>query len=271
MEVCVDNLESILNAYNGGAKRIELCGLLNLGGLTPTIGFFKVARKSLPPDCEIFVMIRPKPGDDFIYNDHDLQIMMEDIKSFKESGANGFVFGCLDKNKEIDKDSCSKLLKVAEPLPCTFHRAFDVVKNPEESLKLIIDLGFARILTSGQEKNAFLGKLLIKKLVLTAQLLKSDIIIMPGGGIDNTNLREILQTTGVKEFHGSAKKVKKKSDKDETVITDESIVREMVRIGKKLGCDTSNSKESQSGDKRSGSELSSSGKDKSPRRASFND
>jgi len=251
MEVCVDNVESVVNAFNGGAKRLELCGLLPLGGLTPSVGFLKAAKKRISPECEIFVMIRPKPGNDFIYNEHDIEIMTEDIKTFKENGANGFVFGCLNSNKEIDKDACQKLIVAAKPLPCTFHRAFDVVKNPEESLKMIIDLGFARILTSGQEKSAFLGKLLIKKMVLTAQLLKSDIVIMPGGGIDHTNLREILQTTGVKEYHGSAKgkSSRKASEREEVIITDESIVREMVRIGKKFGCEAP-IRETLPGDKR---------------------
>lgn len=250
MEVCVENVQSVVNAFHGGAKRLELCSLLNLGGLTPSIGFLKVAKRRITPDCDVFVMIRPKPGDDFIYSQHDIEIMVEDILTFKENGANGFVFGCLNNDREIDKEACEKLIKAAEPLPCTFHRAFDVVKNPEESLKTIIDLGFARILTSGQEKNAFLGKLLIKKLVLTAQLLKSDIIIMPGAGIDHTNLREILQTTGAKEYHGSAKgKPNRKTSEKEVTITDESIVREMVRIGKKFGCEAP-IRENLPGDKR---------------------
>lgn len=236
LEVCVDNVESALNAFNGGAKRIELCSALNLGGLTPSVGLLKTIKKLLPPNFIIFVMIRPKPGEDYVYDEHDIEVMTEDIKILKANGADGFVFGCLDKERYIDVEACRKLLMVAEKFPCTFHRAFDVLKNPEESLEIIINLGFSRVLTSGQEKTAYLGRNLIKKLVLKVKELGSDIIIVAGGGIDLNNLREILSVTQVKEYHGSAKTGSLENyDKEKVVfITNESIVRKMIEISKNV-------------------------------------
>ncbi|KAK6616835.1 hypothetical protein RUM43_014976 [Polyplax serrata] len=232
LEVCVDSIESALSAAKGGATRIELCSALQLGGLTPSVGLLKAVKNLLPPHCIVFVMIRPKSGYDFHYNSNELNIMMDDIKILAKHGADGFVFGCLTKNKEVDIYACKKLLDTAKEYPCTFHRAFDVVCNPEHALLSLIDLGFSRILTSGQAETAHLGKNVIKELVCNVKELNSDLIIVAGGGIDLNNLGDILETTQVKEFHGSARLNLKKED---TIwLTDESVVREMIKIANSL-------------------------------------
>lgn len=228
----MDNIESALSAVRGGAHRIELCSALALGGLTPSVGVFKTIKKLITTKCDIFIMIRPKYNTDFVYDDNDINAMEEEIKIFAEMGANGFVFGCLTQDGTIDVEKCKKLLEVANGFPCTFHRAFDIVKNPEESLKIIINLGFSRVLTSGQKNSAISGVTLIKKLVEIVKELKSDVIIIAGGGINSNNLKDVLLETGINEFHGSAafKYFKEKN----IFLTDESEVKKMIFISQNV-------------------------------------
>lgn len=220
MEVCVDNLESAINAESGGAMRIELCLALSEGGLTPTVGLLKAVKRKVK--IPIFVMIRPRGGD-FVYSNDEVEIMMEDINILKDNGADGFVTGILTSSGKVDVKNCIKLLKLTEGLPVTFHRAFDKVNSPQESLEEIIALGFQRILTSGLQSSASQGIPLIKELIETA---KDRIIIMPGAGVKRDNVSQILKETGAKEFHGSAK-VHKGSN---YYVTEANIVREMLTI-----------------------------------------
>ena len=149
MEVCVDNVDSLINAVQGGASRIELCSALSEGGLTPSFGFLKLA-KSLTT-IPIHVLIRSRTGD-FNYDENDLKIMAEDSKVLVEAGADGIVFGCLDKQANIDVNGCKLILDAVKnnPINLTFHRAFDVVQDPIKTANVIKELGFTRILTSGQ-------------------------------------------------------------------------------------------------------------------------
>lgn len=199
MEICVDSIESALAAEKGGADRIELCDNLIGGGTTPSIGMLQVVRKHLTIDINFIV--RPRSGD-FCYSEFELQIIKRDIEMAKEYGANGIVVGILKPNGEIDVDRMKEIIKVAKPLKVTFHRAFDMTKDPFESLDTLINLGVERILTSGQESNAFDGIDLIRKLVNRAN---GKIIIMPGAGINDLNVEEIVNKTGVGEVHMSAK------------------------------------------------------------------
>ncbi len=146
-------------------------------------------------------MIRPRGGG-FNYSPIEFESMKEDIKKAKTLGCDGFVFGVLNKKQEVDIKRCEDLLSLASPLPCTFHRAFDEVKDPFGSLEIITRLGFKRILTSGQQKTALIGANLIKKLNETSQ---KKIIIMPGAGIISTNLKGLIDISGCKEYHSSAK------------------------------------------------------------------
>lgn len=226
MEVCVDNFESAINAVTGGAHRLELCSALKEGGLTPSLELFNTLKPivSIP----IFVMIRPRNGEDFIYSNEEIKIILKTLILFKEAGANGFVFGALNNDKSIDIDTCASVILSAYPLPVTFHRAFDVATmNPIDMANKIADLGFKRLLTSGRCSKAIEGKLLIKTLIET---MKDRLIVVPGAGIEIGNLEDILITTSAIEFHGSAKTlIPKKS----IYITDCNIVKELLNIYKK--------------------------------------
>lgn len=231
LEVCVDSIESALNAWEGGAKRIELCSALSLGGLTPSVGQLCIIKK-LIPECIVFVMIRIKPGEDYVYTEYEIDAMCDDINILKDNGADGFVFGCLNLDKSVNEKACAKLLQSAKNYPCTFHRAFDVVDDAEKALNLIINLGFSRILTSGQEKSAYIGMGMIRKLVAMVKENNSKLIIIAGGGLNVKNLKEVLETTCVKEFHGSAR-----SDNDENLqnsVACKSIVQAMIQIAQTL-------------------------------------
>lgn len=199
-EICVDSLQSALSAEKGGASRIELCDNLMGGGTTPSIGMIELARKYLTID--INVMIRPRSGD-FCYSTFEIEVMRRDIEIAKKCGVNGIVIGVLKPSGKIDIKIMKELIQLSRPLTVTFHRAFDMTKDPFESLDILIDLGVERILTSGQESKAIDGINLIKELVKIAE---NKIIIMPGSGINDENIRDIIESTGVKEVHLSAKK-----------------------------------------------------------------
>lgn len=236
MEICIDSLESARNAIEGGATRLEICSALSEGGLTPTPGFLRKIKSFSP--VPIYAMIRLRAGN-FVYSKEEMDVMLQDLKILKDQGADGFVFGALKSNDEIDVESCEIILSAAEPLPVTFHRAFDEVTDPFESLDTLIDLGFERILTSGQKVTAVEGLELIQKLVEKA---RDKIIVMPGSGITADNILKIKHVSGAKEFHASAKskmlnfipggnKIELGISKEtRTRVTDKKVVQEMIEI-----------------------------------------
>lgn len=199
IEICVTNAESALKAQYAGADRIELCGNLLQGGITPGLSSVEVIRNNLKIDMN--VMVRPREGD-FIYDDFDFDIMLRDILYFKRAGADGIVTGILKKDGSVDSARCAELVRTAKPMTVTFHRAFDLSPDPYDSLEKIIKCGFNRILTSGLKKSAFEGRKLIKSLISKAG---NRIIIMPGAGINNNNALELINYTSAKEIHLSAK------------------------------------------------------------------
>ena len=198
LEIIGFNIESCITAQQAGADRIELCAGPGEGGTIPSYAFIKEARKILQID--LYVMIRPRGGD-FLYSDSDFEIMKNDVLLCKESGCDGIVTGILTADGKVDKARCEKLINLAYPLEATFHRAFDRVSDPFESLEDIIDLGFERILTSGLKPKAIESTSLLSELIK-----KSDerIIIMPGSGVNSENILSIAESTGAKEFHSSA-------------------------------------------------------------------
>ncbi|XP_063963690.1 copper homeostasis protein cutC homolog [Lytechinus pictus] len=200
MEICIDSVESAIAAENGGASRVELCSNLFEGGTTPSIGMLQVIKKECP-DLPVFVLIRPRGGD-FVYSMLEIEVMKQDIKLMKEHGADGFVLGVLTSDGNVDKDKCRELMDLCRPLPMTFHRAFDMCVDAYGALEDIISLGFDRLLTSGQESTVLEGLPMIADLVTRA---RGRIAIMPGGGITERNLQRILDGSGVKEFHCSAR------------------------------------------------------------------
>uniref|UniRef100_A0A3P9HFB8 Copper homeostasis protein cutC homolog n=1 Tax=Oryzias latipes TaxID=8090 RepID=A0A3P9HFB8_ORYLA len=199
MEVCVDSVESAINAERGGAGRLELCASLLEGGLTPSLGLVQVVKQYIK--IPIFVMIRPRGGD-FLYSDQEVEVMKKDIELMKGQGVDGFVLGALTEDGRVDAELCMELLAAARPLPVTFHRAFDMVHDSAVALETLISLGFERVLTSGCDISALEGLPVIKRLIDQA---KDRIIVMPGGGITERNLQRILEGSGAQEFHCSAR------------------------------------------------------------------
>ncbi len=200
LEVCANSLESAIAAEKGGADRIELCENLMEGGTTPSFGTITNAKKHLSID--IHVIIRPRGGD-FLYNSNELEIMKTDILECKKIGVDGVVFGMLTKDGKIDKSLCKQFVNLAFPMKTTFHRAYDMVSDPFQSLEDIIALGFDFLLTSGLQNKAINGIHLIKELIIQA---KERINIMPGSGINEDNILEIANSTLAKNFHVSVRK-----------------------------------------------------------------
>ena len=194
LEICIDSVESAIASQEGGADRVELCDNLLEGGTTPSAGTIALARKNI--DIDLNVIIRPRGGD-FLYSDVEFQVMEYDIEQTKQLGANGVVIGILNQDGTVDVERTRTLVELARPLSVTFHRAFDVSRDPFEALEALVNLGIDRVLTTGQESSALEGLDLITDLVQTAA---DRIIIMPGGGTERS-VQKVVAQTGVKEFH----------------------------------------------------------------------
>ena len=194
LEICIDSVESAIASQEGGADRVELCDNLLEGGTTPSPGMIALARNNI--DIDLNVIIRPRGGD-FLYSDVEFQVMEYDIEQAKQLGANGVVFGILNQDGKVDVERTRTLVELARPLSVTFHRAFDVSRDPFEALEALVNLGIDRILTTGQESSALEGLDLITDLVQTAA---DRIIIMPGGGTERS-VQKVVAQSGVKEFH----------------------------------------------------------------------
>ena len=198
LEVCAGDIDSVKAAAAGGASRVELCQALAVGGVTPSIGLIRQAVKV--PGIKVNVLIRPREGD-FCYSEDEIRVMENDIRAAVEAGVNGVVIGCLNPDGTV-ADVNRRLIEVAGDCSVTFHRAFDLVEDPFDSLERIISLGCERILTSGLAPSALKGADMLRKLREQAD---SRIIILAGGGVNSANATEIINLTGVKEVHGSAR------------------------------------------------------------------
>lgn len=198
VEIVVYNIASALKAQEGGADRIELCDNPAEGGTTPSYGTIEVVRKNVTMD--VFVMIRPRGGD-FLYSRDEFYSMRRDIAQCQRLSVDGLVFGILTPEGRIDRARCEELIRLARPLKVTCHRAFDMTRDPLEALEDCIDVGFDRILTAGQQAKAPAGAALIKKL---RERANGRIAIMPGSGINESTVKEVVRNTGVSEIHFSA-------------------------------------------------------------------
>ena len=196
LEVCVDSYASLLAANKGGADRIELCAALSEGGITPNAGFIQAAVQT---GAEIHVMIRPRGGD-FCYSPAEVEIMRADIEHAKSLGVAGIVLGATKPNGELDVEVLTQLLKSADGLITTLHRAIDLAPDHVAAVEQAEALGFSRILTSGGAKAAQAGAEVIKKMVVKAD---DQIEIMPGSGVNVGNARDILDVTGANSIHAS--------------------------------------------------------------------
>ncbi len=199
VEICANSVASCVEAQKGGAYRVELCAGIPEGGTTPSYGEIVMARKQL--NIKLNVIIRPRGGD-FLYSDVEHQTMLHDIEIAEKLGVDGVVFGCLNADGEIDMQRNKELVDAAKGLNVTFHRAFDMCKDPFKSLEQIISLGCDTLLTSGQRPTAIDGVSLLKQLIDKAN---NRIVIMPGSGVNEENIATIAKQTGALEFHFSAR------------------------------------------------------------------
>lgn len=198
LEVCTGSLQSVINAVKGGAQRIELCSALSLDGLTPSLGLIKTVRKMFPK-LTIHTLIRVREGD-FCYNEGEIKVMETDIKEIL-SYTDAIVCGALTADGDIDIATTHRLIDACEGKPFTFHRAFDVCRNPLKALDELAALHCTRVLTSGQAPTAETGIPALKEYV---KHVEGRMTILPGGGVTPLNAKKILAETGATEIHGSA-------------------------------------------------------------------
>ncbi len=195
VEVCLDSADSAVAAQRGGADRVELCDNLIEGGTTPSAGMIAAARRAV--DIGLQVMIRPRGGD-FCYSPLEIEAMLHDLAVAQDLGADGVVLGVLRPDGTIDSEVCARLIEASRPLSVTFHRAFDMARDPLAALQTLIELGVDRVLTSGQEASVLEGTELIAELIKQAG---DRLVVMPGCGITARNLRRIVDETKAREIH----------------------------------------------------------------------
>ncbi|KAF9411939.1 hypothetical protein HW555_009413 [Spodoptera exigua] len=236
LEVCIDSLESAINAIHGGADELEVCSSLTEGGLTPSPGLVKEIVKMR---AKVNVMIRCRTGSDFCYSEQEMDTMLSDVEVFKAYGVDRFVFGALTDSQDIDEKNCERIINQAGTVPVTFHRAFDVCTYPLSAVNKISALGFNRLLTSGQKSTAndIEAIQLIKALNNT---VGDKIEIMPGAGVTVENAKNFIDI-GCKIVHSSCKQIRylpqiKKglsmgtSDSEHVFVSDENFVRKMKEV-----------------------------------------
>ncbi|CCG99522.1 Copper homeostasis protein cutC [Fibrella aestuarina BUZ 2] len=194
IEVCAYSVADCLAAQQAGASRIELCGGRAEGGITPSIGLIRQVRAAVT--LPIYVMIRPRGGD-FVYTDDELAVMLADIDAAREAGADGLVLGTLLPDGQVDTERTRQLIGQAAGLPITFHRAFDLTRDPHEALDTLIGLGVQTILTSGQQARAIDGIDLLRALAGQAT---GRIALMAGSGVNAGNARQLAEA-GVAALH----------------------------------------------------------------------
>lgn len=201
LEVCANSVTSALAAQKGGAVRVELCENLFEGGTTPSHGEITLARKLL--HIKLYVLIRPRGGD-FLYTDLEYDIIFADVNYCIEAGCDGIVIGMLNPDGSVDKERCRKLVDKAKQMGVgvTFHRAFDMSADLDQALEDIIEIGCERILTSGGKSTAIEGSRVIANLIQKAE---GRIAIMPGSGVNEHNVADLVRFTGVTEVHSSAR------------------------------------------------------------------
>jgi copper homeostasis protein len=196
LEVCLDTPAGLMAALAGGAERIELCSALALSGLTPAPGLMHLAARQSVPS---YAMIRPRPGD-FCFSPAEIDVMRVDIDAVRAAGLPGVVLGASRPTGELDADALGRLVEHANGLGLTLHRAFDVAPDLPAALETAIGLGFERVLTSGGERSAIAGADRLRDLVCQAG---GRISIMAGSGVTASNVRALVDETGVREVHGA--------------------------------------------------------------------
>lgn len=199
LEICIDGVASARAAAAGGADRVELCANLPEGGTTPSAGMIREVRSAFTG--ALMVIIRPR-GYDFLFSEDEMSVMLHDVRVARELGTDGVVIGCLTADGRVDRERCGRLIEAAGKLDVTFHRAFDMARDLAEALEDIASLGIRRVLTSGGAADVPSGLSVIQDLVKRAGNRRS---IMPGGGVTESNLGDLVRATGVREIHLSAR------------------------------------------------------------------
>ncbi len=195
MEISVESLERAAAAERGGASRIELCGSLDVGGVTPAVELMRAVRARVK--VPIFAMVRPRGGD-FVYSVSEFEEMKRSIEVVRAEGMDGVVLGLLRGDRSVDVQRTAELVRLAAPLPVTFHRAIDESTEIFTALEDVIASGVARVLTSGGAAKAPDAKERIAELVRRSN---SRVIVVPGSGITVENVAKIASATGAKELH----------------------------------------------------------------------
>lgn len=198
LEICCYSVESAMRAEQSGADRIELCDNYPEGGTTPSYGAIQLALERLR--IPVNVIVRPRGGD-FLYTEAEYEIMKNDVSAIRELGANGVVVGFLKPDGEIDTDRTREIVGLARPMEVTFHRAFDMCRDPLSALDRLKETGVTRILTSGARSTVMKGIELLAKLVEKAG---DEITVMPGCGVDDKTLGELMERTRAGEYHSAA-------------------------------------------------------------------
>jgi copper homeostasis protein len=201
LEISVESVEAAMAAERGGAQRIEFCSNAREGGTTPSGELLKAVRErvSLP----IFSMVRPRAGN-FVYTDEEFEAMQREIDAAKEFRMDGVVLGLLGVDGEVDIARTERLVDRARPLSVTFHRAFDECIDLQVSLEDVIKTGATRLLTSGGKRTAPEALDVLGDLV---RIAGERLIVMPGSGLHAGNIRETVQKTGAREYHGGLSSV----------------------------------------------------------------
>jgi len=200
IEGCVDSYASAMIAAREGADRLELCGQLAIGGVTPSPALFEQVRRDC--DVPVNVLIRPRFGD-FLYDRAEMEQMGREIELFRDMGANGVVIGTLTAQGELDMEKMEKLMEWARGIEVTLHRAFDMARDPEETLERAVKLGCRTILTSGQAGSAWEGRDLLRQLQERAA---GRICIMAGSGVKSGNIGPLHDHTGITTFHTTGRR-----------------------------------------------------------------
>lgn len=201
LEICCGSYYDALQAASGGARRIELnCGL-HLGGLTPTVSTLELVKEHC--GLSVIAMVRPRGGG-FCYGSEEFDVMVRECEDLVRHGADGIAFGCLKSDASIDREKNARMISIihSHGKEAVFHRAFDCTGNPYEAMETLIGLGADRVLTSGLKPKAMEGRTLLKAL----QASYGDRIqILAGSGVNQSNARQLMDETGIKQVHSSCK------------------------------------------------------------------
>ncbi len=203
LECCVDSVESALAAKEGGADRLELCAALMIGGISPGLALFEQVRACC--DLPVRVLLRPRFGD-FLYSEHEFQILKREVELFRKAGAEGVVIGCLMEDGSLHMEQMQELIAQAGDMKVTLHRAFDVCAAPVKAYEQARELGIDTILTSGQKRDCLSGMSLLQQLSVL-QEEKGAPRIMAGAGMTPDVIRQFRAQTNITCYHLSAKTV----------------------------------------------------------------